>query len=128
MSEEVKVSVSDMKVLVIDNRVRLYKGQNQISYEECSSHEVALEVAEQLQKEHNATATAYGPLMSPEKLRMLEQRKARNKAEKIAKKEAGAEKVSKEEILKRQEENYRQLALLEGKTVEQLKQEMGIGV
>lgn len=119
-------TVQVMKVIVIDNRVRLYKGRNIISYEECGSHEIALDVAEKLQKEHNATTTAYGPLMSPEKQHLLEQRKARNKAEKLAKKQATASKVSKAEILQRQEENYRQLAILEGKTIEQVKAEMGV--
>ena len=114
------------KVLVIDNRVRLYKGRNQISYEECGSHKIALEVAEKLQKEHNAGSTFYGPQMSIEKLRHLDQMQKRKTVERAAKKELKKNSKSKEEILQQQEENLRQLAMLEGRTIEQVKADMGI--
>ena len=100
------------KVLVIDNRVRLYRGKDIVSYEECSNHKIALEVAAKIQKEYNAIATSYGPQISDEKRRHLDYVAKVHTAEKVAKKAAKNKAKNKEQIDAEVVELQKQLALL----------------
>ena len=105
------IQASDYRIMVIENRVRVYKGKGQITFHECSSYKMALDEAAKLQKQYEgASCTTNAPKMSEEKLRHLEY----VKKEKNIQKEANKVKKSKDMIDKEMEELKRQLALLEG--------------
>ena len=122
------------RVHVVDNRVRLFKGRDQISFQECDNYKMALDVAEKLQKEyHTATPTVYAPLakVSAEKAKhnlFLASHPVapKQKKERKAKKEKIVPVKTKDELVQAQESDLLALALLEGKSVLQLKQEMGL--
>jgi len=105
------MSVSDYRIMVIENRVRVYKGKDQIAFQECSSYKMALEEAAKLQIQYggvNCPCTTHAPKMSEEKLRHLEYVKKEKNAQKVLKKEA----KDKDAIAKEMEELKKKLALL----------------
>jgi hypothetical protein len=98
-----------VRIFVIENRVRLYKGKDIVSYEECGSYEEALEVASKFHKENEgSTYHVTAPKMSDQKRKSLVAAKIRY-SEKKALKEI---KKNKEEIATEMEELKKKLALL----------------
>ena len=121
------VTVSEkMSVIVVDNRLRVYKGRDQISFHECGSYAEAVEEGNRLQKELNASLICHAPKGDEVKMRHRNFMEGQRKIEKAAKKIAKEGKKSKEEILARQEKDLLALALIEGKTVQEIKAEMGL--
>ena len=133
-SASVAITSDVYRVHVVDNRVRLFKGRGLVSFQECDNYKMALDEAEKLQKEyHTATPTVYAPLtkVSAEKAKHMTFLAShpvapKQKKERKAKKEKVAPVLTKDELIKKQEADLLSLALLEGKTVLQIKQEMGI--
>jgi hypothetical protein len=98
-----------MRIFVIENRVRLYKGKDIVSYEECGSYEEALEVADKLHKANEgSTYHVTAPKMSDKKRKSIVAAKNRYSMKKALKEI----KKSKEEISKEMEELKKKLSLL----------------
>jgi len=132
-----KIDGQVYRVFVIDNRVRLYKGKDMISYHECDNHNIACEEAANWQKEYNTDRpTVYGPVAKVSANKARHNEYLAHHPEAAIEKPIRVRKVrkialiqpiqSREEISKKQEQDFLKLALLEGKTVLQIKQEMGV--
>jgi hypothetical protein len=98
-----------VRIFVIENRVRLYKGKDIVSYEECGSYEDALEVASKLHKDNEgSTYHVTAPKMSDQKRKSIVAAKNRSSIKKALKEI----KKSKEAISTEMEELKKQLAIL----------------